>query len=673
MTEIMFKREETSVETLLKNKEIFFKLNQYRLDRAFEFMPRRTAIVFRALPFLLHINHPHFPGYVENLAVPCGIKFYDITQETINALYVLFPRAKKDIDNIKSFLPRHNFIRSLLLMGSIGSIAQNNKSDFDFWVCIHEEHFKPAWMDRFIKKLRLIEEWSETKHGVEIHFFPTDIKKARANIFGESDNESAGSSQAKILKEEFYRTMILLTGKIPVWWIMPPGVDDKEYKKLIEMIHYYPELGRENFIDLGNLHEISYKEFFGSALWQINKAMDSPFKSVLKMGLLESHASNMDNPMLLCEEIKKDAFESKGENLFIDPYVVMFDHVLKYYQGTENESVVDLLCKCFYIKIGVKASFDKLKNKKVGLKEKEILTYARKWNWDHHRLKNLNSFKEWNFKKVLQLGDEVHSFMIKAYQRLTDQLKEKSLAGHVITETDLTILGRKLFTFYSKKPYKVMRLRKAFDYGYLQDDVTFHASQDMSLKTVWTLYRSPVTKTTIKKEDMTDRLLIKYYDIIYIIAWMVFNRIIDSKTRMHLTPNFTNVQFSDIQRLIKKLFAFYPDFSTTTLTNEDLLLEARKKQFFIVFNFESDRTKWDVETVSVLFLTTWGELYYEHYVDPKMGIKKISQYIKNLDLGDMTKLQEQIHIYVPKGPQYRSLLKNIDQLIQSNTGVTLNL
>jgi adenylate cyclase class 1 len=655
------------IETLVKNKEIFIEYNKHRLKRAFSFMPKRTDLVLRALPFLLHVNHKDFPGYVDHPATPCGINQFRITPKTTEALSILFPGAKSLIDNPSSLMPKRQFIRSLLLMGSIGSIAQTKKSDFDFWVCINEDNFKPSWMERFIEKLKLVEAWADKEYDVETHFFPTDIKKAQENNFGESDKESAGSSQAKLLKEEFYRTMILLVGKIPVWWIIPPGADDEEYNRLKAMIATDARLEKDNFIDLGNLHGISYEEFFGAALWQMNKAMDSPFKSVLKMGMLEGYIGGGEKkPALLCTELKKKVFSAEGGPY--DPYMMMFNHILNYYKNAGKDDVLDLLCKCFYIKIGIKADLDTLKKEDLNFKEKAVLNYIQKWGWDNGKLWELNNYNDWNFEKVLQLGNDVHNYMVKTYQSLADRLKKESTGEQIITDKDLTILGRKLFTFYSKKPNKVENLRKAFDEGLIQDDLTFHTSFDKSRRIVWNLYRDQLARATIDKTDVSGKLLKKDHDLIRLITWMVYNKICDLKTHLYLTPNPTEVALGDIQTMVKELFDFFPDFKISTLENEYLLSSDKKKKAYIVLNFFSERTKLNVESISIIYLTTWGELYYENYTNPTEGLQKVCENIKEHYERDVSKFPKYFRIFIPKGQQSEAVLKKVHSIITKNAG-----
>ncbi len=656
------------LETLLKNKNTFLEYNKYRLKKAFVLSPKKAALVFRALPFLLQVNFKGFPGYIDDPDTPRGIKLFRLSQKSRQALQTLFPGIPPNIYDDPGVRAKKAFIHSFLLMGSIGTIAQADKSDFDFWVCVQEDLKNPAQTELFCQKLRLIEEWAEKEHEVEVHFFSMDIRKVQESNFGESDKESAGSSQAKLLKEEFYRTMILVMGKIPIWWIIPPGVDDQEYQKLKSFIASHEELGKNNFTDLGNLYQISYEEFFGAALWQMNKAMDSPFKSVLKMGMLEGYIGTEGNPALLCTELKRKVFLTEKGRATADPYRTMFNHILRYYKSIGNEEVLDLLCKCFYIKINVKANLEMLDDKSLNFKEKALINYINRWEWEQDTLDDLNNYKDWNFNKVLKLGGEVHSYMVKTYQSLADRLKEGPSEKQIITESDLTILGRKLFTFYSKKPNKIENLRKAFDDGLIQDDLTFHASYDKSRRIVWSLYRGQFARATIDEQDLNHKLIKKHSDLIYTIIWMVYNKICDLKTHLYLTPNPTEVVLADIQRLVKEIYEFFPDFKISTLKNQDLLSSAKKKKVYMLLNFFSERTKSEIESASMFYLTTWGELFFESFDEPKAGVEKFCEYIKEHHAKDVTKLPSYFRVFVPKGQQSEKLSRNVHSSISKKTG-----
>ena len=56
------------------------------------------------------------------------------------------------------------------------------------------------------------------------------------------------------------------------------------------------------------MHEIPSEEFFGASLWQIVKALKSPFKSVMKLALLDKYMHYRDTGIFLCNRIKNNLF-----------------------------------------------------------------------------------------------------------------------------------------------------------------------------------------------------------------------------------------------------------------------------------------------------------------------------------------------------------------------------
>ena len=210
---------------------------------------------------------------------------FSMNHECLVAAEKLFPNII--IRRQKNLTP---VIHTALLMGSLGSIAQSKKSDLDYTLLVDKNSFTENSLKLFQKKLNLIETWTWDNYHLETHFFINDHNEVRNNIFGESDSESTGSALAKLLKEEMYRTMIIVTGKIPFWLIAPVECDDQRYSELYKMINANKTLlKKEEFIDMGNVDDISNGEFFGASIWALIKSFKSPFKTLMKMGILEDY------------------------------------------------------------------------------------------------------------------------------------------------------------------------------------------------------------------------------------------------------------------------------------------------------------------------------------------------------------------------------------------------
>ena len=98
-------------------------------------------------------------------------------------------------------------------------------------------------------------------------------RKGANNDFGATDKESPGTSQQQSLKEELYRTVIMVAGKDPVWSVFPPGITPEEYKNHYTTMVDERYLDKSEMVDLGAIEKIPEGELFGALIWQFNKAM----------------------------------------------------------------------------------------------------------------------------------------------------------------------------------------------------------------------------------------------------------------------------------------------------------------------------------------------------------------------------------------------------------------
>lgn len=653
---------------LVKNLKSFLKYNEFRISLLLELMPQTKTPLFHALPFLLHTNFKGFPGYIDDNDTPYGIEKFSFKKDLSPSLKKLFSKHPVVNKPLEQITINNHYIKSLLLMGSLGSVGQTWESDFDFWVCINENNMTPNQLELLNKKLRAIEIWAKDKYALEVHFYPADIKKVQKNNFGGTAKESVGSSQARLLKEEFYRTSILVSGKIPFWWLTPTGISNEEYMQYKKVAKQSSQLPSNWLIDLGNLIEITTEEFFGAALWQMNKAMDSPYKSVLKMAMLEGFLDSDVETQLLCNIIKtrvheKMGDENNGKNL--DPYAVMFDHVLNSYKKKQKDDTLDLLTTCFYIKSDFKTLEFSKDKKDLNFKEKIILNYVKSWGWNQNKLNDLNEYKEWDFEKVLELGNKVHNFLLTTYRNLTDRLKTENKVKQLISKEDITLLGRKLFSFYSQKPGKIQLLKRAFKGGLWQESVTFAGEYNKQRKIVWSVYRGQINKQSLLTSKVSNKLLRQSQDIVKIIIWAIFNNLIDKKTSMYLIPNASSVGMADIQNLVNVTLDTFPKVKISSLQNKDLLSSLKKIKMLIVLNFDSPKWVTEVDTISVIYLTNWGEYFCEKHKG-KEGKLKVFEYLTNEISDNISSLRKLYKIFIPTTSNSKTLSSRFSAEIYKN-------
>ena len=157
-------------EQIVKNFKFFREYNNIRIRRLLDILPKKQQPVFHALPFLLHTNIEGFPGYTPGSATPHGIERFAFNEIVVKSLTKLFPHNTAKIPQASDLGYPDRAVKSLLLMGSLGTMAQTHDSDLDYWVCIYKKNMKSEELTLFEDKLRKIEEWAENKHSLEVHY-----------------------------------------------------------------------------------------------------------------------------------------------------------------------------------------------------------------------------------------------------------------------------------------------------------------------------------------------------------------------------------------------------------------------------------------------------------------------------------------------------------------------
>ena len=625
------------------------RYNKARIERALTLMPEKHRPLFHVLPFLVHVNHEALPGYVtpptSDETVPFGINNYSFRPDVELALKRCFPAQSHLFADIKQIWPRQRAVDALVLMGSVGTIAQTDDSDFDFWVCIDGNRFSQAALALLQQKLTAIEKWADETFGIEVHFFLSEIDKVRQNDFGVAEGESAGSAQAMFLKAEFYNTNIVVAGKAPFWWLTPEKTTEKQYRAIYNSLEKGGSPDVDWFMDLGHLERLDASELFGAAIWQLGKAMDSPFKSVLKMAKLEVYLANISHGQPLCNLLKKHVHrgaEAPGHVADIDPYALMFDELIAHYKKHGQAEDIAVLQQCLYLKCGSALSQPLVEGEQANFKRKIMASYAKQWGWSRKLIVHLDNQQDWTFNERVQLSRRIHRFLLKCYRRIS---KEISHHQQVMDQKDMTVLGRRLSTYYAKKADKIEFLRRAFDESLYCEKITIAMRQLKNGDEVWSAYAGDLlSKSGIMDESQK---ITQASTAIALMVWLVSSKIIDTNSKVYLDYNYGEVSELDLNDLLKHLCKYFPPVKVSSLPRNDLLAPERVTACFAIVNFPTLRQKATVEDVSILYTTSWGETFLKHGDDVLDSLW--------YDLQEVTP-KPPCYVMVPRGNQQSRIL-----------------
>ncbi|MGD9171258.1 MAG: class I adenylate cyclase, partial [Candidatus Thiodiazotropha sp.] len=243
-------------------RQRFMRLHRERLRRILVELRNSQQEFLHLLPLLLHINHPMLPGFVSS-ETPTGIPDYRPSAKALEAA----SKLSRSFEYKKRAQPVYR-IHGLYLMGSTGTIGQSSGSDFDLWLC-----FDPALNEKQRQQLQqkaVQIEKSAAELDLELHIFLIDPERFRHGEKSKLSRESSGTTQHYLLLEEFYRSAVLLAGRYPLWWLVPPEKED-DYQAFTDYLLTNRFVKAVDVFDLGGLDHVEAGEFFGAALWQLYK------------------------------------------------------------------------------------------------------------------------------------------------------------------------------------------------------------------------------------------------------------------------------------------------------------------------------------------------------------------------------------------------------------------
>ncbi|MBU4117764.1 MAG: class I adenylate cyclase [Proteobacteria bacterium] len=602
----------------------YLTYNEERKAKAILFNANQGNLLLKTVPYLLHINYPDLPGFIDDTDCPFGIHLFNPTEEFPHELFRrYFPNSTAmRIDRPSPFTEKP-CIHSLKTIGSIGTIAQSTISDCDYWVSIRKEELGEKKMQLLQEKCKGIEEWV-MKRGSEVHFFLVDIDQTRENKFeSETDEESAGSAIKLLLKDELFRSHILVAGKMLLWWFIPPGLTEVEYRNFVQNLVSRNKLRANDFVDLGYLSDIPKAEIFGACLWQMNKALDSPFKSVIKFAYLElllrGDATSLplfsDRVKCLVTYPEKLPAAEQGtiELTEIDPYILLARDIIALYTKEKSEQKrAALIQECLFLK--TLEGFESQKNTKFGQTShlKATMDMMQSWNLLPENYTHFMRFRDWNYKELIAFGAKVHDYLIETYKRLRWIFKSFGAdTGLTITERDISILGRKLFTFYQQKQNKIDYIRSVSRDLMVQRHITIHITKYEGVFHYYA-FQGQLDHETVKSN--VESVIKRENNLIRLIVWLLANGILSVKTQLHLTKNFLPIDLVDIQKLTELLIKTFPIIHFSRISPANLLKRETVLRALVIVNFEKEPVKGSKTMKSTMVTeNSYGEYFIQEY------------------------------------------------------------
>ena len=520
----------------------FLKLNEGRLARTLEGLSPRQQVVLKLLALFFHVNHPLLPGYVSS-STPAGLSNFEPDTATLAEAQRLTRSFSSRARHGNPPRPIHG----LFLMGSLGTLAQADQSDMDVWVC-HAPDLTDSELAELRKKCQLLEAWAASQ-GTEAHFFLIDAERF---VRGERDtqlsSEDCGTTQHYLLLDEFYRTAIWLAGRTPIWWLVPV-YEEAGYEQYTHTLLSKRFIRADETLDLGHLAHIPPGEFIGAGLWQLFKGIESPYKSVLKLLLIEVYAS--EHPRVGCLSLlfKQAVFANHLDLDELDPYIMVYRRIEEYLLARGEPERLELVRRALYLKVNRKLTG--VGRQRSSSWQRQLLErLTREWHWDHRQLAMLDSRSQWKVRQVSAERRALVSELNYSYRFLT-QFARNEQSANLTNQRDLKVLGRRLYAAFERKADKVEVINPGIAPDLAEDTLTLVHSRDKNEpgQNHWGLYNGSLSKMEWEHFSPIKRSR----HLLELLTWSHRNGVIDSSTRLALHPGDSDLSEFELFNLLGSL------------------------------------------------------------------------------------------------------------------------
>jgi adenylate cyclase, class 1 len=552
---------------LTQLKQRFLELNSKRYERTCSVLAERQQQFLQVLPLLFHVNHPMLPGYISH-STPAGVYQYIPNSDELRIAKIL----ARSFQYNRDLTEKNSAIDALFVMGSIGTIAQSDSSDLDIWVChsITDNHNGLLELER---KCTQISQWAAQQIRLEVHFFLMHSSEFSSQRTQHLSSEASGSAQHYLLLDEFYRTALWLAGKIPLWWFVPAS-QEQDYANYREKLLGKRFLKEEDLIDFGSLPEIPTNEFVGAGVWQLYKAIESPYKSVLKLLLLEVYASahlNNAEPMYvtgdehlgtvqandntepLALSFKRAIYEGISDADILDPYVMVYRRIEFYLQQHNQQQRLELARHCFYFKANSALSRSSRQANKSW--QRQLLeSLVKEWQWSTHQLHMLDNRAYWKAPHVISERALLVNELNHSY-RLLNELSRQHLQDRAISSDELSILGRKLHAAFERKAGKIEWINPGISRD-LSEDALCLIRDTKDTGDSWQVIRGSHSDLLLRNIEVEP--IKRARSLLELLLWCHANEIMASHTKVDIIGKDFSLTANQKQQLIQTLQQWLP-------------------------------------------------------------------------------------------------------------------
>lgn len=529
----------------------------------------------RTLPLFFHVNKNLLPGYVNN-TVPCTVYNYIPDAEAIDQARLF--NSKFDYDYNSPALDHS--IEAIYLQDNLKS------GKVILWI-IHTKALNEQATELLKEKTAYICKWLESKL-FKIQYYVCTVDNMAIAYWGNKYNSI--HPDKSIFLDDFYSEGILIAGKSPAWWLIPPNMED-QHEQLINNIKTDQADTYEDIIDFGSIANARPQDYLTSAIINLTNIKLCPEESWLNiLSLCHKLASS---PSLDCtsHRIKQRIYSDACELIqYQDIYCDIINEISNSIYGREKEIVIARILRIIaYRHEKYSASINIYKT----------LLSSRQDNDSQYLNNDKLAYEYFQASGVIfRLIEQAFKWFIK---------KSGDIAPHLISPNSgiETITYNLIRQIEQKNGYiqvtNISPLKNISPYDIcLQHNTSNHENN-------WSL--------NIIDYDRNCFELRHGNNPVEVIAWAVFNHVIDDKTRISVICPYLSIKQTHIADIIKILLRYLPELASQDISLETYINDEKPKNDILILHEENSENINSKNNIHLyrFSISNYGEVVFKEY------------------------------------------------------------
>ena len=249
-------------------RDAYIKWNNQQSKKLPDIMGNELSCYLYLLPLIFHINHKLLPGYIGPDA-PAGIYAYKPDSETLDYARALSNKFRYQQEGvIKNASIDAMYLNRHLVDGA----------KITCWL-FYNLKLSENQVHVLKEKAEKVSKWLLLR-GLNLSFFCCSTEEFNSAEFRPE------YLHKEIFLDYFYSQSILLAGKYPVWWLVPPA-EEVNYKSFVQHIIQARFVDNDDFIDLGSTENTNRGDLLRYAIDNVHKIKQSVEISLVELLIVD--------------------------------------------------------------------------------------------------------------------------------------------------------------------------------------------------------------------------------------------------------------------------------------------------------------------------------------------------------------------------------------------------